>query len=82
MAWVPGRSALVTLGGSGRAFVWARIYRENWSAFAPDFTELDENQARTLACATDHSLPESYLLAVNPRLAPKQEARGRNQGSG
>jgi hypothetical protein len=49
LAWHPGGAALATLGGSGRVYCWARVYRENWSAFAPDFTELAENQAR--ACA-------------------------------
>ena len=44
MAWHPGASALATLGHSGKIYCWARIYRQNWSAFAPDFTELDENQ--------------------------------------
>ena len=38
------RGALATLGHSGKVYCWARIYRQAWSAFAPDFTELDENE--------------------------------------
>ena len=45
MAWHPARSSFVTVGTSGKIYVWSKIYKENWSAFAPDFEELDENQA-------------------------------------
>lgn len=45
MAWHPARSSFVTVGASGKIYVWSKIYKENWSAFAPDFEELDENQA-------------------------------------
>lgn len=45
MAWNPARSSFVSVGTSGKIYVWSRIYKENWSAFAPDFEELDENQA-------------------------------------
>lgn len=45
MAWNPARSSFVSVGTSGKVYVWSRIYKENWSAFAPDFEELEENQA-------------------------------------
>jgi COMPASS component SWD1 len=34
---------LLTVGG-GRIYIWAKAFTENWSAFAPDFTELEANQ--------------------------------------
>ncbi|WIA12939.1 hypothetical protein OEZ85_006554 [Tetradesmus obliquus] len=44
LAWHPTRSLLVTLSGNGKVYLWAQVFNENWSAFAPDFQELDENQ--------------------------------------
>lgn len=43
LTWHPLRSMLLSVSGTGRVLCWARIYAENWSAFAPDFLELDEN---------------------------------------
>lgn len=37
LAWHPGRSILASAAASGRIYLWAKIYQENWSAFAPDF---------------------------------------------
>ena len=44
MVWHPERPLLATLSSSGAIYLWARVYRENWSAFAPDFRELQENE--------------------------------------
>ncbi len=44
LAWHPAAPLLVTLGAAGRLYVWARTAPENWSAFAPDFRELEENE--------------------------------------
>ncbi len=44
VAWHPLRSMMLSVSGAGRIFCWARIYAENWNAFAPDFRELDENE--------------------------------------
>lgn len=37
LAWHPSRSQMVTISGNGRVYIWAQLYSENWSAFAPDF---------------------------------------------
>ncbi|PNW85636.1 hypothetical protein CHLRE_03g195750v5 [Chlamydomonas reinhardtii] len=43
LAWHPLRSLLLSCAGTGRIYIWAKVHAENWSAFAPDFKELDEN---------------------------------------
>ena len=40
----PTRPVLITCCTSGAIYVWNKKYVENWSAFAPDFEELDDNQ--------------------------------------
>ena len=40
----PVRPLVVAVGANGQLYVWAKSYTENWSAFAPDFHELEENE--------------------------------------
>eukprot|EP00798_Chlamydomonas_sp_ICE-L_P031591 gene31591-6785_t len=44
MVWHHLRSVLLSVSSTGRIYCWARAYAENWSAFAPDFKELEENR--------------------------------------
>lgn len=81
--WHPTRSVLATVSDNGRIYLWARVCRENWSAFAPDFEELDENKVpfnpetplRQLRFGESLSLARGtyYLESVKfllPRLSP------------
>lgn len=55
LAWHPRRNCMASLGDSGAVFLWARTYSERWSAFAPGFSELQDNEAR-------RSLGHSHIM--------------------
>ncbi|KAG9302313.1 hypothetical protein G9A89_008804 [Geosiphon pyriformis] len=43
LVWHPVRSIIASAAARGSIYIWATNHQENWSAFAPDFKELDEN---------------------------------------
>ncbi|KAG6390121.1 hypothetical protein SASPL_151603 [Salvia splendens] len=44
LAWHPIKPIIVSVSLTGLVYIWAKDYTENWSAFAPDFKELEENE--------------------------------------
>ncbi|KAK9734115.1 hypothetical protein RND81_04G115900 [Saponaria officinalis] len=44
LAWHPVRPIVISVSLTGLVYIWAKDYTENWSAFAPDFKELEENE--------------------------------------
>ncbi|CAA6657482.1 unnamed protein product [Spirodela intermedia] len=44
LSWHPVRPLVASVSISGWVYIWAKDYTENWSAFAPDFKELEENE--------------------------------------
>ncbi|KAF9933613.1 hypothetical protein FBU30_005052 [Linnemannia zychae] len=43
LTWHPIRPIIASVSSYGTIHIWATNYQENWSAFAPDFKELEEN---------------------------------------
>ncbi|KAI9034364.1 WD40-repeat-containing domain protein [Hyaloraphidium curvatum] len=43
LAWHPFRPIIATVSQEDRVYIWANSTEENWSAFAPDFREVEEN---------------------------------------
>ncbi|KAF9348954.1 hypothetical protein BGX26_012689, partial [Mortierella sp. AD094] len=43
LSWHPIRPIVASVSSYGTIHIWATNYQENWSAFAPDFKELEEN---------------------------------------
>eukprot|EP00727_Mastigamoeba_balamuthi_P007504 m51a1_g3374 hypothetical protein (498) ;mRNA; f:467874-469491 len=44
LAWHPTRPILISAGTCGTVFVWGAAQTENWSAYAPKFKEIEENE--------------------------------------
>lgn len=45
VAWHPSRRVVMSVGqGTGNVYIWAKNMTENWSAFANEFSELEENE--------------------------------------
>ena len=61
----PTRPILAACARSGAIYIWTKRYSENWSAFAPDFKELEENEVRCRPIGADlPTVPAAALVSL------------------
>ena len=65
LVWHPSRTILASCGSSGKVLIWAKHYAENYSAFAPNFKELEENE--------EYMEREDEFDLVDPQSAVKKK---------
>ncbi|OAY67613.1 Protein RBL [Ananas comosus] len=63
LAWHPVHPVIVSVSVAGLVYIWAKDHIENWSAFAPDFKELEENEEYVKELDIDQD-EEVDILAV------------------
>ncbi|KAF8783620.1 hypothetical protein HU200_000473 [Digitaria exilis] len=44
LAWHPAEPTIAAVSVTGNVYIWAKEHVENWTAFAPDFEQLEENE--------------------------------------
>ncbi|CAI5496826.1 unnamed protein product [Closterium sp. Naga37s-1] len=80
LVWHPTRKVMASLSGGGSIYLWAQDYRESWSAFAPDFRELEENED---AGEEGGGWEEVDIERVEaPEDAEESKGRGAGRGTG
>lgn len=68
LAWHPLRPLVVSVSVAGLVYIWAKDYMENWSAFAPDFKELEENEEYIEREDEFDLMPESEKVSNTPHI--------------
>jgi len=73
--WHPMRAVLITVGLQyGGVYMWSKNYTENWSAFAPNFEELEENAEHSESESEFDKKTEADIKAMKEQI-DAQEAR-------
>lgn len=66
LSWHPIRPLVCSVAFSGVVYIWAKDYTENWSAFAPDFKELEENEEYVEREDEFDMMPDTEKVKIAP----------------